>query len=328
MHAGRNYSLKEVFLWTRRETGLFLLIAAAPTLLFTLAGWTWLTLPWQPMAVVGTAVAFITGFKNNASYSRLWEARQIWGAILNGSRAWALQIADYLPDDAPARQRLLYRHLAWVTALRFQLREPRKWENMQRHANAEYSQRYHVAEWQDKIEDVLDPLLSPDEFESVQARKARATLLISLQGRDLRQRKAANALTELQHIELERALVGFIDAQGKCERIKNFPYPRQFATLNLFFTWTFIVLVPFGLLPEFHKMGPYFAWVTIPASIVLAWIFHTMDKIGTISENPFEGSPNDVPITAMSRTIEIDLRQSLGESNIPPALEPQNNILM
>lgn len=328
MHAGRNYSLKEIAVWTRRESSVFLLIAAVPTLLFTLAGWTWLTLPWQPMAVVGTAVAFITGFKNNASYARLWEARQIWGAIINGSRAWALLVADFIPDDAPARQRLLHRHIAWVTALRFHLREPRPWENMQRQANIEYRKKYPIDEWQAKIEDTLTLLLSPAECQSVLARKSRAILLLTLQGRDLRQLHANGAITELQHIELERTLVAFINAQGRSERIKNFPYPRQFATLNLLFTWTFIVLVPFGLLPEFHKMGPHFAWAVIPASMVLAWIFHTMDKIGTSSENPFEGGPNDVPITAMSRTVEIELRQALGETEIPPALEPHNNILM
>ena len=328
MHAGRNYTLKEISAWTRRESALFLVIAAVPTLLFTLAGWTWLTLPWQPMAVVGTAVAFITGFKNNASYGRLWEARQIWGAIINGSRAWALQVNDYLPNHPEARQRLLHRHIAWVTALRFQLREPRKWENMQRSANREYSRLYHVAEWSDKIDDLLRPVLPAEEFPAVLSRKSRATFLIHLQGRQLAQLHAAGALSERKHIELERQLSQFLAEQGKCERIKNFPYPRQFATLNLLFTWTFVILVPFGLLPEFQKMGTGFAWVTIPASVVLSWIFHTMDKIGEVSESPFEGSPNDVPITAMSRTIEIDLRQALGETNIPSATEPENNILM
>jgi putative membrane protein len=328
MHAGRNYSLKEVTAWTRRETGVFLLIAAIPTLLFILADWRWLTLPWQPMAVVGTAVAFVTGFKNNASYARLWEARQIWGAILNGSRAWSLMVADFIPGDPDARRRLLYRHLAWVTALRYQLRESRVWESMTSRENTEYRRHYHVAEWEEKIEDQLQGLLSESELAAVLGRKCRATLLLSLQGRELRELYASGALTEFRHLELERAIVGFIDCQGKCERLKNFPYPRQFATLNLFFTWTFIVLVPFGLLPEFHKMGPGFAWATIPASVVLAWIFHTMDKIGESSENPFQGGPNDVPITALSRTIEIDLRQALGETEIPTALEAHHNILM
>jgi putative membrane protein len=199
---------------------------------------------------------------------------------------------------------------------------------MRRKANAEYAELYRVSEWTDSLEDALRPVLPADEHTAVLARKARATLLINLQGDQLASLRSGRAITEQEHIELARVLAALIDAQGKCERIKNFPYPRQFATLNLFFIWTFIVLVPFGLLPEFHKMGHGFAWVTIPASVVIAWIFHTMDKIGESAENPFEGNPNDVPITAMSRTIEIDIRQSLGESNIPAPFEAQNNILM
>jgi putative membrane protein len=123
-------------------------------------------------------------------------------------------------------------------------------------------------------------------------------------------------------------LADLYDHQGKCERIKNFPYPRQFATLNLFFVWLFVGLVPFGLLQEFAELGPNFAWMTIPASVIVSWVFHTMDKIGESSENPFEGGPNDVPITALSRTIEIDLRELLGEQDIPPALQAVNDILM
>jgi putative membrane protein len=122
-------------------------------------------------------------------------------------------------------------------------------------------------------------------------------------------------------------LAAFLEAQGKCERLKNFPYPRQFATLNLFFVWLFVVLAPLGLLPEFQKFGDRAVWLTIPVGVVVSWVFHTMDKIGESSENPFEGGPNDVPITALSRTIEIDLREMLGEAEIPPAIQAVNNIL-
>jgi ion channel-forming bestrophin family protein len=78
MHAGRHYSLRELIVWPRRETFVFLLLATVPTLLHIYLGWASLIIPWLPIALVGTAVAFLTGFKNSASYSRLWEARQIW----------------------------------------------------------------------------------------------------------------------------------------------------------------------------------------------------------------------------------------------------------
>jgi hypothetical protein len=109
--------------------------------------------------------------------------------------------------------------------------------------------------------------------------------------------------------------------QGKCERIKNFPYPKQYGTLNLMFTRLFINLVPFGMLNEFAKMGEGFVWLTIPFSALVAWVFNMMERIGEASENPFEGGANDVPITAITRTIEIDLREMLGERDVPQATE-------
>jgi len=327
MHTGRHYSLRDVLTWTRRETALFVLVSAIPTALYALADCRWLSLPWPPIAIIGTAVAFVTGFKNNASYGRLWEARQIWGGIVNGSRAFGLLVLDAIPDPA-ARRRLLLRHVAWLTALRYQLREPRAWENMQRAHNVEYQKRYRVVEWDTPIEAPLAPLLSAGDLSTVLARKSRANTLLRLQAADLRACATAGVEGEMRHLELMRHLGAFIESQGRCERLKNFPYPRQFATLNLLFVWLFIVLFPLALLPEFLKLGARYLWLTIPISTLIAWIFHTMDKIGDTSENPFEGSPNDIPITAMSRTIEIDLREMLGETELPPALGAENDILM
>lgn len=327
MHAGRNYSFKEVSLWTRRQTAIFFLIAGIETALYALANCKWMMIPWPPIAVVGTAVAFITGFKNNASYGRLWEARQIWGAIINSSRTFGVLVLDFIPDPV-CRKRIIYRHFAWLTALRYQLREPRAWENMRAAQNAEYRRRYSIPEWEGSLEADLTPLLDPKDLSFVLARRNRATQLIALQSGDLRRSAEPGVAGELRHLELERVLAQFYDHQGRCERLKNYPYPRQYATLNLFFVWLFIVMFPLGLLPEFEKLGAAFVWLTILLSVVISWVFHTMDKIGEISENPFEGSPNDIPITSLSRTIEIDLREMLGERDIPAPIAPVNNILM
>ncbi len=97
--------------------------------------------------------------------------------------------------------------------------------------------------------------------------------------------------------------------------------------LNLMFVRLFISLIPFGMLGEFAKMGSGFVWLTIPFSALVAWVFNMMEKIGESTENPFEGSANDVPITALTRTIEIDLREMLDETDIPEPLKPQNLIL-
>lgn len=332
MHAGRRFTLTEVVFWTRRDIYFYVVLGTVPTSLYAFLDWTWLTIPWVPIAMVGTAVAFIVGFKNNATYSRLWEARQIYGAIVNSSRSWAMMAMDFVSageHTSTAHTRLVHRHIAWLHAMRFQLRTPRAWEHMIKVYNKEYRTAYRVDE-QDgaKLADVLTGLVSEQEKELVLSKSNAATQLIALQSKDLRELHAQGAIDGLHHVELEKLLVDLYDHQGKCERIKNFPYPRQYATINLMFVRLFNTLVPFGMLGEFAKLGEHFVWLTIPFTVLVCWVFMMMERIGEATENPFEGSANDVPITAMTRTIEIDLREMLGETNIPEPLKPQNNILM
>lgn len=120
----------------------------------------------------------------------------------------------------------------------------------------------------------------------------------------------------------------FYHQQGAGERIKGFPYPRQYASLNLWFIKIFVTLIPFGMIQEFAKMGDQFVWMTIPFSALSGWIFTTMERIGESSENPFEGSANDVPITTISRNIEIDLMEMLDLPHQLKPVAPQNNILI
>lgn len=337
MHAGRRFSFREVVLWTRRDIFFYLAWGAVPTLLYTLAGWTWLTIPWVPIAMIGTAVAFIVGFKNNATYNRLWEARQIYGAIVNSSRSWAIMAIDFVDASSgtlhaeakEARTRLVHRHIAWLHALRFQLRAPRAWEHMIKVYNQEYRRKYAVDEQDgNRLEDALRGLIGTDELKLVLGRSNVATQLIARQSADLRELHARGLVHELRHVEMQNMLVDLYGQQGKCERIKNFPYPRQYATLNLMFVRLFNGLVPFGMLGEFAKLGGGFIWLTIPFTALVAWVFIMMERIGESTENPFEGNVNDVPITAMTRTIEIDLREMLGEQDIPPPITPVNNILL
>ncbi len=159
MHAGRQYSLREFLNWTRNEIYKLFLIAAIPTVLFQLFDWHWLAIPWVPIAMIGTAAAFIAGFRNTQTYSRVWEARQIYGSIVNQSRAWGIMVKDFVKDET-AHQPLIYRHIAWLTALRFQLRETRIWENTQKRYNIEYKRFYVVPEWQSKLEDELKPYVT------------------------------------------------------------------------------------------------------------------------------------------------------------------------
>jgi putative membrane protein len=335
MHAGRRYTLKEFIYWTRRDIYVLIVFAAIPTLLFEFMHWKWLAIPWVPIALIGTAAAFIVGFRNTQTYNRLWEARQIYGSIVNTSRSFGMLVRDSISGEASnetlnrIHQEIIYRHIAWLTAMRFQLRESRTWENVKnKKSNLEYSRIYKVDEWDNKLEDSLRPYLSVKEYEYVLSKKNRATHIISLQSAHFKRLKEQGLLDPFSCLELESLLTNLYEQQGKCERIKNFPYPRQFATINQMFIRLFVSLIPFGILNEFQKLGDWMIWLTIPFSVVVAWIFMTMERIGESTENPFEGGANDVPITAMSRTIEIDLREMLDEQDLPPALTPVNHILM
>lgn len=339
MHTGKQYSFKEVLLWTRKDIYVLLLLATIPTAAYALFDLPWLAVPWLPIALLGTAVAFIIGFKNNASYDRLWEARKVWGAIVNDSRSWGIMVKDFItPRHATAavsdealqaiHRKLIYRHLAWLTALRYQLREPRVWESIYLKHNAEFKNKFFsVEEHNSKLEDALAQYLDSEELEKLMSRSNKATQLIAMQSAQLKELLDAGLIEDFRHMELQNMLAGLYDRQGASERIKNFPYPRQYASANKWFIKIFIILLPLGMLQEFAKMGGYYIWLSIPFSTLSSWVFTTMERIGESSENPFEGSANDVPITSISRTIEIDLREMFDEKEIPPVIKSKNNIL-
>ena len=340
MHTGRTYTLIETIGWTKRYILIFIVIGSVPVLIHQVLGYEWLVIPWLPVALIGTAVAFIIGFKNSSSYDRMWEARKVWGEIVNLSRAWAVKVKGYvtadfmdgsLPEEEIKRiqKKMIYRHLAWLTALRFQLRTPRDWESMVNVcADIHYQRNYEVLEITGDLEAELRDYLEESELKNILSKDNRATHIIASQSEELKRLRHLNLIEDFRHIDLQNMLDQLYVQQGKSERIKNFPYPRQFATMNLFFVWIFIGLIPFGMIQEFEKLGHNFVWLTIPFSMLVSWVFHTMERIGEASENPFEGGPNDVPITSLARTIEIDLREMLDEIEIPPKIEPKNNILL
>ena len=82
------------------------------------------------------------------------------------------------------------------------------------------------------------------------------------------------------------------------------------------------------LICEFHKLGEYSAWFSIPFTILVGWVYLMMELIGDYSENPFEGTSNDIPMLSLCRTIEIDLLEMLGETELPSAIEPKRGVLM
>jgi putative membrane protein len=333
--------------------------------MFKTLGFYWLHLPWLPIGVVGTAVAFIVSFKNNASYDRLWEARKIYGGIVNGSRSFTLMINDFITNDhakSPLdeselfkiRKEMVMRHVAWMTSLRHALRQHKPWEmSKMDKADQEFMSRIEIREFKFSLSDELQGYLSEVEKAEILSKKNKQGACLNLQSRHLKKLKDAGLIEDFRHMEMQSMMTEFFTLQGQAERIKNFPYPRQFATLNYYFVWVFILLLPLGMMHEFEKIGlevvdmihehmkvhsspihpivefvgHYFIWFTIPFTVIVSWIFHTMERIGENTENPFEGNSNDVPITTMSRGIEIDIREMIGDDPelIPAPIVAQFN---
>lgn len=330
------YSHIQMVRWTQVETFIFFILAIIPVVLYEVFDLKWLHLPWLPIALIGTAVAFVVGFQNNASYDRIWEARKIWGGIVNNSRSWGIVVNDYITNDfaedkatdaeiKQIKKELIYRHIGWLTSLRYAMRAPKPWEHFLKHkTNRMWSKMVGVREFKYTLEEELKPYVSEKEFKYILSKTNKATHTISLQSKQLKELRKRGLIEDFRHMEMENMLVEFFNLQGKSERIKNFPYPRQFATLNHNFVWIFLLLLPFGIMHEFDTIGvkligdypvigKYFVWFSIPFSVVVSWVFHTMERIGRTGDNPFEGTANDVPITTMSRGIEIDLREMLDE---------------
>ncbi len=331
MYTKKIFRAKEMAKWTRYETYVFLAIIICFVSVYYYFDLYWIKIPWTPLALIGTAVAFVIGFQNNAAYGRIWEARKIWGGIVNTSRTFGVFVQDMVEEDSEgkdelntATRTLTYRHIAWMTALRHSMRTSKPWETTMNHkTNKEWN--IQPPEWDSSLEDDLKPYLSDEDMKYVMSKNNKQTAILYLQSHHLKQLKEEGTIWEFSFLELEAIIQELFTLQGKSERIKNFPYPRQFATLNHFFMWIFVLLLPMALVPQFGEIGKdmleinasignYFIWFSIPFYVIVAWIFHTMERIGRTGENPFEGTANDVPISTIARGIEIDLRQNLGES--------------
>lgn len=338
MYTQKVFRAKDMAKWTRYETALFLVISLVVVSLFYFFNLDWLKIPWTPLALIGTAVAFVIGFQNNSAYGRIWEARKIWGGIVNTSRTFGMYIQDMVTNEystIPLSKEelhheiktLTYRHIAWMTALRHAMRQAKPWETvLNEKTNQEWQEVVRPPEWDTSLEDDLRPYLSEADIDYVMSKNNKQTALLYLQSHHLRKLKETGTIWEFSYLELEGVLQELFTLQGKSERIKNFPYPRHFASLNHYFMWTFVLILPFAITPQFAEIGRdisvnhptignLFIWLSVPFYVIVSWVFHTMERIGRTGENPFEGSANDVPISTISRGIEIDLRQNLGESS-------------
>ncbi len=350
MYTQRRYPFKSVIIWTQREIIFFTIYAAVMTILYEILGIKWLQIPLAPVALIGTAVAFMVGFQNNAAYDRIWEARKIWGGIVNSSRSLIITVRDsfYMhrseanKEEKEVLRTITNRHIAWLTALRYAMRTQKPWEaTYEKVGRRRVRFEYNVPEYETTLEEELKPLLSEDELQHVLSMENKPNALISLQSKHLRELTDQKKLWDFSLLNLQKILEELTALQGKSERIKNFPYPKQYGSIGYHFVHIFMWLLPMAIIPAFASMGvevarthpwigSYFVWLNIPLTVIVIWVFNTMLRIGLAGENPFEGSPNDVPISNISRGITRDLLQIIGDDKevLPPHFENINDVQM
>lgn len=266
-----------------------------------------LSLPFNAVATLSTALAIYLGFKNNSAYDRWWEARKIWGLLVNYSRAWGrevlnLTIATTASSNAELKvwqKRVIYRHIAFVHALRVFLRIRKPYNKL----------RSEILEEHNNYKDVQD-FLSVEEFENFKTKNNPPNYLLQLQSEDLKLAFQKGWLSDFRFVRMDETLTEFNNHQGMSERIKNTPLPRPYSFFSRVFVFIHGTLLPFAFIEEL-------GWWNIPLSLTINFVFLALDLIGERTEDPFENRMEDTPLTDISVTIETNLKEMMGMKKLP-----------
>ena len=252
--------------------------------------------PELPLTLFGSALALFLGFRSNSAYQRWWEGRGLWGLMINASRSLARQARNFLPDPEARdlKRTIVLRQIAYVNALRCQLRREKPDEEVLR-------------------------FLSKGEADFALARTNTANGLVDGTGRRIDTARRQGWIDTIQHTEMERILVDIANSQGGMERLKNTPLPFQYRFFPTLFTHLFCVLLPIGLVETLGFATPL-------GSTIAGLMFLAVLAIGDDLVDPFANTVHDLPLSAMCRTIEIDLLQSIGDT-APEPLAPVNGVL-
>ena len=306
----RNFNPIKVIQYVKTELAFAVIITVAVFVLHK-QNITAVTLPFSISAILGSALAIFIAFRNNSSYSRWWEARTLWGGIINSSRVLARLVITFTDSHSHQqnyekerseqfKKETIYKVIAWVHALRLHLRKQDTWHE-------------------------LKPFLSTQEFEQLEKSQNKPNYLHLLSGKKIYEAMANGTLGDFDSFQMEGQLLALANYQGGCERIKNTPLLRQYDFFTRVFLYTFMLLLPFSLIGDFTKMN--IDYLMIPVSIIISFVFAIIGKVGEVNEDPFENRITDVPLTAMCNTIERDLREMLGENDLPKKLEAENGFL-
>ncbi|BBQ08969.1 membrane protein [Elizabethkingia anophelis] len=244
-----------------------------------------ISLPLTIPALVGTAVSLLLAFRISQSYERWWEARTVWGAIVNDSRSLIRQITQALPSGSEAIIReFAQRQIIWNYALGESLRK---------------------LPFSDRVQDYL----IDHRIEAANIPNA----LLDEHSLQLKQLTDKGLISEFRLIQLNETLARLCDSMGKCERIKNTVFPRSYSILVHSLIYVFAAILPFG----FDDSQLSLLIIEIGITILIPTLFIAIEKTAIIMQDPFENTPVDTPMTSLAQTIEINLREMTGEQNVP-----------
>lgn len=241
-----------------------------------------ISLPLNIPALLGTAVSLLLAFRTSQSYERWWEARTVWGAIVNDSRTFVRLIIQFMPaGDEKTVKDFAERQIIWTYALG---------ESLRKLPFSEKVQQYIL---QHQIKAVNIP-----------------NALLDAHSRQLKDIAVSQGLTDFQQMQLNDIITRLCDSMGKCERLKNTVFPRSYSVLVHILIYVFAVILPFGL--DDSQLA-----VEILVTFLIPIVFIAIEKTSIIMQDPFENRPVDTPVTSLAQTIEINIRQMIGEQNVP-----------
>jgi len=328
MLINKKIELKTIWLFGRKNILQTLLLSIIVVVLYQFLDLKLIAIPFLPVASIGTAVAFYVGFKNNQAYDRLWEARRLWGGVTNTSRILAASFISLI-DDKIKQKEFLNRHIAYINILRLQLRKTIPWATNKENYHQQFvSASGEVKEFDIAIEALFEKIGKKETFEKIKQKGNIASYTLKYQFDVVTKLKRDKIIDDYEHSDLTKLLSELYNLQGGCERIKTTPLFRQYSLFSRIFVQLFIFLLPFALLTEMSKFGDYGIFLVVPFSILISWVFMTMEQIGEASENPFDNGINDTPISTICRNIEIDILEMLDETDLPPKIEPFNDVLL
>ncbi|MBW8686596.1 bestrophin family protein [Chitinophaga rhizophila] len=251
-----------------------------------------MAIPLSVPMIMGTVISLLLAFRSNQAYDRWWEARTVWGGIVNDSRSFARQVLSFVDETSydseevsHFRERMIRRQIAWCYSLSQSLRGLDGKEGLERY-------------------------ISKREVSQVSRYANVPMALLELHARDLNYALKQGWVNEYQQVALDQMLTRFSDGMGKCERIKNTVFPATYSLYIHFALNFFILLLPFALIE-------YFGLVEVPLVVAIAASFLLIEKMAIHLQDPFDNKPTDTPMTAISRTIERDLKQMLNDHQLP-----------